>query len=129
VPLGTASRWTYGYSAGYDVYLADADGDGLTDLASRYYGLYPDPDPVRGDVWVMRSTGAGFTWGGLAQRWSYGWGRTYTLLFRDVDGDGRADLVGHHTGTGDLYVGLSGATSFRSPTTWATGVDTAGDLH
>jgi hypothetical protein len=114
-------RWTYGFSAGYNLYLGDMDGDGKADLLTRYYGTGAVPT---GDVNVIYSSGTGFDWRGNFGRWTYGWGSTYEIVVRDVDGDGRADFVGRHTGTGDVVVARSTGTSLSFLGTWADGVTT-----
>ena len=119
--FGSPGLWTYGYSAGYDLYFADANGDGKADLVTRYYG---PTMPLTGNVYVMRSTGAAFSWNGQYDPWTYGWGSTYDLVVRDVTGDGRADMVGRHTGNGEVYVAKSTGSAFTFSGTWATGIDT-----
>ena len=65
-------RWTYGFSAGYELYFGDVDGDLDNDLVARYIG--PSSLVATGDVLVMRSTTAAFSWEGVYDRWTYGWG-------------------------------------------------------
>ncbi len=124
--FSSPARWTYGYSAGYDLYFADATGDGLADLVSRYYG--PNAT-LTGDVNVMASTGTSLRWVGSGARWTYGWGSTYELVFRDVTGDGRADMVGRATGSGELFVASSTGTSFSYLGAWASGVGGTSRVH
>jgi hypothetical protein len=117
--------WTYGYSAGYDMYFADVTGpggvaDGKADLIARLAST--------GDVYVMRSTGSGLVWDGFAP-WTYGWSSTYTLVIRDFTGDGRADLAGRHTGTGDFSVARSTGSAFTFLGTWAMGVDSSFEIR
>jgi ELWxxDGT repeat protein len=119
-------RWTYGFSAGYDLYLADADADGRSDLVSRYSGPAPG---LTGDVHVLRSTGTAFSWGGHFERWTYGWGSTYEILVRDVTGDGRADLLGRDPATGELLVAANRGTAFTFAGVWAAGLDTAVEIR
>jgi hypothetical protein len=116
-------RWTYGFSAGYELYFGDVDGDQRLDMVARYDG--PSLSVGTGDVLVLRSTGSTFSWNGQTTPWTYGWGSTYDLVIRDVTGDGRADLVGRHTGNGDVYVAPVAGTAFIFNGTWATGVDSS----
>jgi hypothetical protein len=116
-------RWTYGFSAGYELYFGDVDADQRLDMVARYDG--PSLSVGTGDVLVLRSTGSAFSWNGQTTPWTYGWGSTYDLVIRDVTGDGRADLVGRHTGNGDVYVAPVAGTAFIFNGTWATGVDSS----
>jgi N-acetylneuraminic acid mutarotase len=126
--FGPPARWTYGFSAGYELSLADADGDGRADLVGRYVGAV-FPLGSGGDVWVMCSTGTRFSWNGPAYRWSYGWGAAYDVVLRDVTGDGRADLVGRLRHNGELYVAPSAGTRFSFEGAWATGIDPTWQLR
>jgi hypothetical protein len=114
-------RWTFGWSAGYELTMADADGDGKADLVGRYIGTTAG---ITGDVYVMRSTGTSFSWMGPAVRWSYGWGASYDVVVRDFSGDRRADLAGRLRSTGEVHVALSNGTRFVYHAVWATGVGT-----
>jgi hypothetical protein len=114
-------RWTFGWSAGYELTMADADGDGKADLVGRYIGTTAG---ITGDVYVMRSTGTSFSWMGPAVRWSYGWGASYDVVVRDFSGDRRADLAGRLRSTGEIHVALSNGTRFVYHAVWATGVGT-----
>jgi VCBS repeat-containing protein len=117
------TRWTYGFSAGYELYPSDVDADGDADLVARYDG--PSALVATGDVLVMRSDGTAFGWNGEFAPWTYGWGSTYDLLVRDVNGDGRADLVGRHSGNGEVNVAPSSGAAFVFDGVWATGVDSS----
>lgn len=99
----------------YPLALADVDGDGRADLV----GFASD------GVYVARSTGSGF--GGM-QRWladfgvRSGWlnNDLFPRMLVDVNGDGRADIVGFNRG--GVAVSLSnGSGSFRTPTMWLQG--------
>ena len=76
----------------------------------------------------MRSTGSGLVWDSIAP-WTYGFSSTYTLVIRDFTGDGRADLAGRHTGTGDFFVARSTGSAFTFLGTWATGVDSTFEIR
>jgi len=88
--------------------LADLDGDGRDDLV----GIY-----ANGDVMVWRNTNgiSGTTYSAAsAVKVASGFGNPNATKFGDVDGDGRADLVGLHY-SGEVRVwrntnGLSGTT-------------------
>jgi hypothetical protein len=114
-------RWTFGWSAGYELTMADADGDGRADLVGRYIGTTAG---ITGDVYVMRSTGTSFSWMGPAVRWSYGWGASYDVIVRDFNGDRRADIAGRLRSTGQVHVALSNGSRFLYNAVWATGVGT-----
>jgi len=124
----SSSQWASGFvSYRYDVYYADVDGDGKADLVSR--------NKETGNVEVFRGTGTAFQYlpgtgpGGV---WSYGWGTTYGLYFADVTGDGKADLVGRHEGTGDVYVFVSTGSGFSSSSPsglWSYGWSSGYDLY
>jgi hypothetical protein len=121
-----AGRWTYGFSAGYDIFVGDMDADGKADLLARYYGPTAG---LTGDVYVIYSTGSLFSWRGNYNRWSYGWGSTYDIVVRDANGDGKADFVGRSSATSEIVVGVSTGTALTFTGTWATGIDTSYDLH
>ena len=114
---GPGGVWSYGWSPSYDLYFADANGDGRADLVGRLR--------TTGDIYVFASTGSGFSSAG-ATLWSYGWSSGYDLYFADVTGDGKADLVSRYFGptaglTGNVYVGASTGSGFASPTLWTYG--------
>jgi hypothetical protein len=116
-------RRTYGFSAGYELYFGDVDGDTDADLVARYDG--PSAFVATGDVLVMRSDGTTFGWNGQFGPWTYGWGATYDLVLRDVTGDGRVDLIGRHSGDGTVYVAPVSGTAFVFDGPWATGIDSS----
>jgi PKD repeat protein len=111
--------WTYGFSSGYDLIFADVTGDRVAELVARYYGA----GSISGDVYVMHSNGSSsFVWNGVTTPWTYGWGSSYEIFVRDVDGDGLADLIGRNSSSGELYVARAVGTSFVFQGEWMTGI-------
>jgi hypothetical protein len=124
--FASPTRWTYGYSAGYEVNMVDVTGDGRADFVTRYNG--PNSG-ISGNVYVMSSTGTGFTWNGNFGPWTYGYGSSYEVVFRDVTGDGKADLVSRNRnsgsgGYGRLEVAASTgvAFSYLGTNPWLSGI-------
>ena len=117
--FGSARLWVahFGYNQGWRTtdhprYLADVNGDGRADVVGF----------AGGGVNVSISTGTGFL---AARRWiggfgsGSGWGNAnsdYPRLPIDVNGDGRADIVGF-AGHG-VVVALSTGSSFAASRTW-----------
>ena len=110
----------YGYSAGgwtsqdkYPRMLADVNGDGKADiLGFSSIGAY-----------VSLSTGKGFS---SPARWIAAYGYSaggwtsqdkYPRMLADVNGDGKADIVGF--ASGGVYVSLSTGSSFAMPSRWS----------
>ncbi len=95
--------------------LADVNGDGLTDIVGfASYG-----------VQVALSTGSGFS---TPQTWLQAFGSdpiagsfqnqaVHPRMLADVNGDGKADIVGFHEL--GVWVSVSLGTSFSTPTIWA----------
>ncbi|WP_199259848.1 FG-GAP-like repeat-containing protein [Paracoccus binzhouensis] len=118
--LTAAQGWTreFSHAAGWrnDLHvrdLADVDGDGRADIVG--FGA----EGVR----VALSTGAGFA---ASTLWSAGFGRDtgwsvalHERLLADVDGDGRADIVGF--GEDGVYVALSTGSGFAAAQLWSEG--------
>jgi hypothetical protein len=46
------------------------------------------------------------------------WSTTYSMALADVNGDGKADIIGRNISTGDVQVGISTGTKFSPSTTW-----------
>jgi subtilisin-like proprotein convertase family protein len=105
-------RWTYGFSAGYHLYLADVTGDNGADLVGRLVSS--------GDVFVLRSTGAAFVFD-VATPWATGLGSNFDLLFKQLNRSSRASLVSRYHPLGLIEVRLKEANAFGSPTTWLSG--------
>ena len=115
--FGASARWMAEGSANSawngadnDRHMADVNGDGLDDIVS-----YGDDG-----VYVALSNGSGFD---AAERWSTdfsndsGWGdAAFTRMVEDVNGDGKADLVG--VGRNGVYVASSDGSSFDGPTAY-----------
>jgi len=153
-PANQANDWTDVRDAdSADVYFADVNGDDLTDVVIRHrvndQGASGCPHGsanwCAGDIEVQRSRGSRFKSligvGPDSQatshgRWTYGYSAAaYELLFADVNGDGRDDLVARVlTGAdpcsstsewcrGDVWVALSSRTFayFESPIKWSYG--------
>ncbi len=112
-------KWVtgFGYSQGWRIdrhprFLADVNGDQRPDVVG--FG--------NSDVWVALSMGLGFSdpqpWlhdFGYSQNWST---RQNPRFVTDVNGDGKADIVGLRSNR-DLMVSLSTGTGFSVPTAWA----------
>ena len=96
---------------------ADVNGDGKADLIIR----------SSGGIRVALSTGGSFQPSTLwttyfsdapSQQWNTNIGYYGSLRAADVNGDGKADIVGR--GAGGIYVALSTGSSFSTPTVWTT---------
>jgi len=95
--------------------VADVNGDGLADVVGF----------ANAGVYVSLSTGTSF---GSPTRWiaSYGYSAggwtsqdKYPRCVADVNGDGKADVVGF--ANGGVYVSLSTGSSFAAPELWIRG--------
>ena len=94
----------YGWQAFRTLIAADVDGDGRTDLI----GVRAD-----GSLWLYHNGGsptAPFRRSALIG--SFGWTGFRQLIAQDVDGDGRADLIGSTPG-GTLWLYPAGASISR----------------
>ena len=110
---------------GAGVLLGDVDGDGKADLV----GIGSPKDPDAGVVYVAKSDGSGFpawTWKTAGRMIGDGAG----VLLGDVDGDGKADLVGigspKDPDAGVVYVAKSNGSGFPA-WTWQTAGRMIGD--
>ncbi|UOQ57685.1 FG-GAP-like repeat-containing protein [Leucobacter allii] len=116
--FGGARLWSPGYAttsgwgpAHHPRTIADANGDGRPDVV----GFASD------GVYVALNTGSGL---GAMTRWRAGFGTAsgWTVgenprTLADVDGDGRADVVGF--GASGVTVALSTGSGFAAPTRWS----------
>ena len=97
--------------------FADVNGDGLPDIV----GFKDD------GVYVSLNTGTGFL---PATKWTTEFGTntnwsdqgTYPRIVMDVNGDGKADIVGF--GIAGVYVALSTGTGFSTSSQWVAGFGT-----
>ncbi|WP_449283287.1 FG-GAP-like repeat-containing protein [Leucobacter sp.] len=123
--LRPATRWSsqFGSATGWDVRfhprtLADVNGDGLPDVVGF----------AAGGVYVALGTGTSF---GAMQRWYAGFGSgtgstaanswwvdNSVRFVADMNGDGRADIVG--ISTAGVYVALSTGSGFAKAQQWST---------
>jgi len=126
--LSSPRRWIagYGYSGGWtsqDKYprlLADVNGDGRADVVGF----------ANAGVYVSLSTGGGFS---SPRRWIAGYGYSsgwtsqdrYPRLLADVNGDGRADVVGFFAG--NIYLSPSTGSGFVPPVLGQSYVYPAGE--
>lgn len=123
--LGPSTSWNVEFNgSNWDppqyistIQYADVNGDGKADLILR------GSTGIR----VALSTGTSFQSSTLwttyfsdapSQGWNTNIGYYGSLRAADVNGDGRADIVGR--GAGGIYVALSTGTSFQTPTLWTT---------
>lgn len=119
-PSPTPGRWSdaFGHDDGWRIgdhprMLADANGDGKKDVV----GFGP------GGVDVALSTGSAFD---TPQRWidgfgtnAGGWrGNRHPRTMADVNGDGRADIVGF--GEAGVFVALSNGAGFDPASLWSS---------
>jgi subtilisin-like proprotein convertase family protein len=109
-------RWTYGFSSGYHVYVAEVSGDNMADIVGRLVAT--------GDVYVLPSNGSAFTFNGNFDPWATGLGSNFDLLLKQVDLASGASLVSRNRTTGVVEVRLNAGTEFGAPTTWLTGIYT-----
>jgi REP element-mobilizing transposase RayT len=120
----TPTRWVQAFDLahGWTVQdyvrtVGDVNGDGKADLVG--FG--------QNGVWVSLSTGSSFP---TPTRWvqafdlAHGWTvADYVRTVGDVNGDGKADLVGF--GQNGVWVSLSTGSSFPAPTRWVQAFDLA----
>ena len=106
-------RWT-DWSQGYDLWLADVDGDGAADLVGR-----PKSTGVDVQVALSKAKQGVNAFQEPSTRWT-DWNQGYEVRLADVDGDRRADLIGHRlpgsqSTHDDIQVALSTGQGFAEP--------------
>lgn len=107
--LTTGVTWT-------DVRMADFDNDGRSDLMCRYkeagqwYGVITDSSPYRSHNALLGAWSASVNW--------------VDVLAIDVDQDGKADLVGRDSATGQWTLAKSNGTTFATSiyTIWSNAI-------
>jgi hypothetical protein len=122
--FGSITRWVQAFDAahgwtvsGFVRTLGDVNGDGKADVVG--FG--------QNGVWISLSSGSSFP---APTRWvqafdlAHGWTvQDYVRTVGDVNGDGKADLVGF--GQNGVWVSLSTGSGFPTPTRWVQAFDAA----
>jgi len=95
----------------WDTWFKDVTGDGLADLIDR--------NRASGDLVVYAGNGISFASSGTLWHGNGVGGSAWIALMGDVDGDTRADLLGVHRSSGDVFVWSNTGNSFSSSPTVA----------
>ncbi len=114
------SGWAYG--TGYELFAANINGNRFKDLVAK--------NKYNGDWYVAYNTGTSFVDAGrLLSGW--GIGTNYYLMYGDVNGDGRDDLIAKEKSSGDWYVAINNGNGFTDTGKWLTGwaIGTGYDLY
>jgi FG-GAP-like repeat len=120
--FGSISKWTSAFDlahgwtvSDYVRTVGDVNGDGKDDLVG--FGL--------DGVYIARSTGSGFS---AISKWTsafdllHGWTVSqYVRTVGDVNGDGKADLIGF--GQDGVYIALSTGNGFGAISRWTSAFD------
>jgi hypothetical protein len=112
-------NWITGHGAGATLsFLSDVTGDNKADAIICYNsgGILT--------VYVSSATGTIFNNYSL---WKTQTGDFSKILFADVDGDAKSDLIGFTKATGTWYVMKSSGTTFNTVETWISGHGSGSD--
>jgi hypothetical protein len=110
----SALGWCYG--AGAQLEIGDFNGDRRSDMLCHH--------TANGHKWVTLASAAGQftgpTWG-AAMGWCYGAGAQ--LEIGDFNGDGRSDMLCHHTASGYKWISLASGSGQFAGTSWSANMN------